>query len=231
MLALLEQNERRRPRQDEVFLSLLQPASPWPHLRIVVCSEAGTTTLSCFLERCVPGTMFWIADRQYRVHAVESMSSAWAGVSTWDDFLLPPFGRFLQFRLGTPLILNAPPPSFSTHAPEMPSFPSPAPLFERLAQRWQNSGGPELPADGATLAAWLHDGGCVVSDYVLRGFPVLLVPKQHTLGFLGRITYTCRAEASASRQMLTALALFAFFASVGLFNAQGMGTTQVIIDT
>lgn len=70
----------------------------------------------------------------------------------------------------------------------------------------------------------------MVSDYTLQGFPVVLSLEERTLGFLGRITYTCRGATTALQQVLTALTRFAFFAGVGLYHEQGMGTTRVTIE-
>jgi CRISPR-associated endoribonuclease Cas6 len=212
-------------KEEGLLFSLVKQPSWHPLLRITTHGSAGIATATRLLEHLLPGSALRIAGQHYHVQAVELANSDWAGISTWEDFLAPPVGRFFQFYFGTPLVLYMPP-----FAPGAPSFPIPTLLFGNLAQRWQALGGPALPTNGSCLADWLQDGGCPVTDYCLQGRPVALSPEYRPLGFLGHITYRCRGDAPAEQQTLTALARFAFFTGTGFFTDQGLGATRVTID-
>jgi CRISPR/Cas system endoribonuclease Cas6 (RAMP superfamily) len=212
--------------KDGHLLYSLIAQSRWPLLRVTGWGNAGVAAATKLLERLLPGTGLQVAGQHYHVQAVDVTNSGWAGISTWEDFLAPPIGRFFRFQFGTPLVLQAPP-----FAPGASSFPVPPLFFGKLAQRWHALGGPALPINEMRLATWLQDGGCIVADYRLQGRPLVLSPGCRTLGFLGHITYRCREETPVEQQMLTALARFAFFAGSGLAVAQGLGATQVAVDS
>ena len=167
-----------------------------------------------------------MAGRSYSVQAVEVAQAGGAGISTWDDFLVPPVGRFFHFELETPLVIASPAPLLGG----APSFPVPTVVFAHLADQWQEHGGPAFALNTALVQDWLHEGGCVVTDYHVQGRPVALSHEDHPLGFLGTLTYTCRTAAPEAQQVLTALARFACFAGVGLHTEQGLGITRITID-
>ena len=160
--------------------------------------------------------------RQWAVEATDLTHSRWAGTGAWADFLGVAAGRTLNFHLGTPLVVSSPAEESEGHTSH---FPHPRLVFAELARRWQDLGGPTLPAD---LLSLFEKGGCVVADYRLRSGTIAL-PEGDRQGFLGWVAYQCRSESADFVAALVALTRFAFFAGVGHFTSCGMGTTRVTI--
>jgi len=157
--------------------------------------------------------------------AADLSHSAWAGLSTWADFLAPPYRQTVKLHLGTPLVLL---PDAGAAGERSFHFPFPLPLFAELARRWQELGGPPLPVGDRDFLLLLSDGSIVLADYRLRLSQVLLDGRVKS-GFRGWICYECRRSTSAARATLAALSRFAFFAGVGAFTELGMGATRIAI--
>ncbi len=194
-------------------------------LRVTVLEEAGLLSVPLLLDALTVPAPLQIGIRQYSIEAAGLSHSAWAGLSTWADFLAPPYGESIKLHLGSPLVLL---PDAGADGEQRFHFPVPRLLFAGLARRWQELGGPPLPLDSHDLLPLLSDGGVVLADYRLRSSQVLLDGRVQ-FGFRGWISYECRQSASAARAMLAALARFAFFAGVGAFTECGMGATRIAI--
>ncbi len=195
------------------------------HLRVTALEEAGLLSVPPLLDALTVHAPLQIGTRQYSVEAADLSHSAWAGLSTWADFLAPPFGQTIKLHLGTPLVLL---PDAGAAGEQSFHFPSPRPLFAELARRWQELGGPPLPVGSRDLLPLLEDGSIVLADYRLRLSQVLLDGRLQ-FGFRGWICYEYRRSASAARATLAALSRFAFFAGVGAFTEFGMGATRTAI--
>ena len=193
----------------------------YPTLRVTALDEAGISSIPHLLHTLMQHPPFHLGDRWYTCDSTDLSHSTWAGLSTWADFLAPPYGHTIRLHLGTPLILM----KMKLAARETAHFPSPRPLFTTLAHRWHMLGGPPLPADIEPL---LDNGSIVLADYRLQAKRITLDEQDH-LGFLGWISYECRTKSTVAQVALTALARFAFFAGIGEFTQFGMGTTRVSI--
>ncbi len=194
-------------------------------LRITVLGESGLPSVASLLDTLTVYPLLRLGNRRYMAEAADLSHSAWAGLSTWADFLAPPYGQTIKLHLGTPLVLL---PDAGASGEQSFHFPFPRPLFAELARRWQELGGPPLPVGSRDLLPLLSDGGIVLADYRLRLSQVLLGGRVQ-FGFRGWICYECRRSASAARATLAALARFAFFAGVGAFTEFGMGATRIAI--
>lgn len=204
-------------------LSLLEGSVIRPSLRITTLSEMGSLSIPFFLDTLTTWRDLRIATRRYRVSEALLSHSPWAGLSSWADFLAPPYGQTVRLYLGTPLVLPKEADTASRY-----HFPVPCQIFAELARRWQELGGPPLPIASYDLLPWLLDGSIVLADYHLHGCQVPLDGRLQT-GFRGWISYQCRSSVEAARVMLTALSRFAFFAGVGTGTERGMGETRVTI--
>lgn len=204
------------------WLSLLWDEHRQPSLRITMLSETGSLSTPLFLDTLTTQPYLRIGTRRYLVEETLLSHSPWAGLSTWADFLAPPYGQTVRLHLGTPLVLLK---DAHTNSEAGYRFPVPCQIFAELARRWQVLGGPPLPHD---LSPRLLDGSIVLADYHLDGCQVLLDGHCH-LGFRGWISYQCRSSVEAVRIMLTALSRFAFFAGVGAGTEHGMGATRVTL--
>jgi hypothetical protein len=194
-------------------------------LRITVLGESGLPSVAPLLDTLAAYPLLRLGNRRYMAEAADLSHSAWAGLSTWADFLAPPYGQTIKLHLGTPLVLL---PDAGAAGERSFHFPFPRPLFAELARRWQELGGPPLPVGSRDLLSLLSDGGIVLADYRLRLSQVLLDGRVQS-GFRGWICYECRRSASAARATLAALSRFAFFAGVGAFAEFGMGATRITI--
>ena|SRR5579859_4287574 len=203
--------------------SLLEGWNKRPSLRITTLSERGSHSLPSFLDTLTTEGDLRIGTRRYQVSEALLSHSPWAGLSSWADFLAPPYGQTVRFSLGTPLVL----PKDADLGSEY-HFPVPCQIFAGLAQRWQELGGPPLPIASHDLFPWLLDGSIVLADYRLHSCQVLLDGSLQT-GFRGWISYQCRSSVEAVRVMLTALSRFAFFAGIGAGTEHGMGAIRVAI--
>jgi len=204
-------------------LSLLEGSVIRPSLRITTLSEMGSLSIPFFLDTLTTRRDLRIGTRRYRVSEALLSHSPWAGLSSWSDFLAPPYGQTVRLHLGTPLVL----PKNAVTALGY-HFPVPCQIFAELARRWQELGGPPLPIAPHDLLPWLLDGSIVLADYHLHGCQVLLEGSLQT-GFRGWISYQYRSSVEAARVLLTALSRFAFFAGVGTRTERGMGETRVTI--
>lgn len=204
-------------------LSLLEDSVIRPSLRITTLSEMGSLSIPFFLDTLTTWRDLRIATRRYCVSEALLSHSPWAGLSSWADFLAPPYGQTVRLYLGTPLVLPKEADTASRY-----HFPVPCQIFAELARRWQELGGPPLPITSYDLLPWLRDGSIVLADYHLHGCQVPLDGRLQT-GFRGWISYRCRSSVEAARVMLTALSRFAFFAGVGTGTERGMGETRVTI--
>ncbi len=193
-----------------------------PTLRITALGEPSISSIPHLLHTLMQHPPLHLGDHWYTCDSTDLSHSTWAGLSTWADFLVPPYGHTIRLHLGTPLILVKTKPA----ARETTHFPSPRPLITRLAHRWHALGGPPLPANIEPL---LDNGSIVLADYHLQAKHIALNEQDH-LGFCGWISYECRTKSTVARVALTALARFAFFAGIGDFTQFGMGTTRVSID-
>ncbi|SRR6266487_503890 len=191
-------------------------------LRVTVLGESGLPSVASLLDTLTAYPLLRLGNRRYMAEAADLSHSAWAGLSTWADFLAPPYGQTIKLHLGTPLVLL---PDAGAAGEQSFHFPFPRPLFAELARRWQELGGPPLPVGSRDLLPLLEDGGIVLADYRLRLSQVLLDGRVQS-GFRGWICYECRRSASAT---LAALSRFAFFAGVGAFTEFGMGATRIAI--
>ncbi len=194
-------------------------------LRVTVLGESGLPSVASLLDTLTAYPLLRLGNRRYMAEAADLSHSAWAGLSTWADFLAPPYGQTIKLHLGTPLVLL---PGAGAAGEQSFHFPFPRPLFAELARRWQELGGPPLPVGSRDLLPLLEDGGIVLADYRLRLSQVLLDGRVQS-GFRGWICYECRRSASAARATLAALSRFAFFAGVGAFAEFGMGATRITI--
>lgn len=194
-------------------------------LRVTVLGEPGLPSIASLLDTLAAYPLLHLGNRRYLAEAADLSHSAWAGLSTWADFLAPPCGQTIKLHLGTPLVL---PPVADTAGEQSFHFPFPRPLFAELARRWQELGGPPLPVGYCDLSPLLENGSIVLADYRLRLSQVLLDGRVQ-FGFRGWICYECRRSAPAVRATLAALARFAFFAGVGAFTEFGMGATRIAI--
>lgn len=192
-------------------------------LRATALEEAGLLCVPPLLDALTVHSPLQIGTRRYSVEAADLSHSAWSGLSTWADFLAPPYGQTIKLHLGSPLVLL---PDAGVTGERSFHFPFPRPLFAELARRWQELGGPPLPVGDHDLLPLLSDGGIVLADYRLRLTQVLLGGRVQ-FGFRGWICYECRTSASAVRATLAALSRFAFFAGVGAFTECGMGATRI----
>src|SRR5262249_47299815 len=161
-------------------------------------------------QRVTEHPSFHLGKRWYTCDSTNLSHSVWAGLSTWADFLTPPYGHTIRFHLGTPLVLTK----------ETAHFPSPRLLIRRLVHRWHMLGGPPLPTDIEPL---LDNGSIVIADYRLIARRMHL-GEQDQLGFRGWISYECLTKHVDAQAALTALARFAFFAGIGDLTQFGMGT-------
>ena len=206
-------------------LTLLLDENHRLHLRVTVLGESGLPSVASLLDTLAAYPLLRMRNRRYMAEVADLSHSAWAGLSTWVDFLAPPYGQTIKLHLGTPLVLL---PDAGAAGEQSFLFPFPRPLFAELARRWQELGGPPLPVGSRDLLPLLEDGGIVLADYRLRLSQVLLDGRVQ-FGFRGWICYECRRSASAVRATLAALARFAFFAGVGAFTEFGMGATRIAI--
>jgi CRISPR-associated endoribonuclease Cas6 len=204
-------------------LSLLEGSVIRPSLRITTLSERGSLSIPFFLDTLTTEANIRIGTRRYRVSEALLSHSPWAGLSSWADFLAPPYGQTVRLHLGSPLVLPKEADTASGY-----HFPVPCQIFAELARRWQELGGPPLPIKTSDLFPWLLDGSIVLANYRLHGCQVLL-DGHLQLGFRGWISYQCRSSVEAARVLLTALSRFAFFAGVETGTERGMGTTRVTI--
>lgn len=215
----------RKARREQSALPLcwlLAEENDHLQLRIATQDEEELPFLSTLLDALTAPAPFQFGSQRYRVQVVDPSRSAWAGFSTWADFLAPPYGATIRLRLGTPLVLPKPTEGTRCH------FPAPRVLFADLARRWQECGGPSCPLDFRALLPLLEDGSIVLADYDLHATPIVL---DHAvqLGFLGWISYHCRTRTPTVQTTLAALARFAFFAGIGALTERGMGAVQVTI--
>src|SRR6266567_2395002 len=74
-------------------------------LRVTVLEEAGLLSVPLLLDAFTVHAPLQIGTRQYSIEAADLSHSAWAGLSTWADFLAPPYGQSIKLHLGTPLVL------------------------------------------------------------------------------------------------------------------------------
>lgn len=213
----------RREQATSPLCWLLASENDQFQLRITAQDEEGLPFLPALLDVLTMPAPFQLGHRRYRVQAVDPSRSAWAGLATWADFLAPPYGTTIRLHLGTPMVLPKP-----TEGPRR-HFPAPQVLFADLTRRWQAWGGPSCPLDLRALLPLLEDGSIVLADYDLRVAPLDL-DHADQLGFLGWMSYHCRARTPAVQATLTALARFAFFAGVGDWTERGMGAAQVTIE-
>ncbi len=224
MFATLDTNLRptlqRSLEQGFLTLAFIKRGQRALSLRVTALAEDGLSSMSVLLQAFAMRPVLLLRQRQWAVESTDLAHSRWAGTSVWGDFWGEPRGRTLKFHLGTPLVVSSLAVASECHAFH---FPHPRPVFAELARRWQDLGGPTLPAD---LQFQCEKGGCVVADYRLSSSTIAL-PEGSCQGFLGWITYECRSESTDFVAALTALARFAFFAGVGHFTAYGMGTTRV----
>jgi CRISPR-associated endoribonuclease Cas6 len=205
--------------------SLLWDEHRQPSLRITVLTETARLAIPCFLDSLTAQPGLRIGTRRYLVEEVLLSHSPWAGLSSWADFLSPPYGQTVRLHLGTPLML---PNDGSTVSGARYRFPVPCQIFAALARRWQTLGGPPLPLASHDFGARLFDGSIVLADYRLHGCQVLL-DESIQLGFRGWISYQSRSSVPAVAVMLTALSRFAFFSGVGAETERGMGAIRVTI--
>jgi hypothetical protein len=218
-------NEQQRKRARPV-LSLLEGPGHQPYLRITMQEEASCPWLPTLLEALTDPFPLRIGTHRYLVQALDLSRSEWVGFATWADFLHPPVGQTITFHLGTPLVL--PLEMYPPSCRKVYHFPAPFPLFSELARRWQELGGPPLPVGHDALLPLLEDGSVVLADYRLHAEAVRLDPSARP-GFRGWLCYECRTSLAPVQTTLAALARFAFFAGIGAFTEQGMGTTRVMV--
>jgi CRISPR-associated endoribonuclease Cas6 len=192
-------------------------------LRVTVLGEPGLPSIASLLDTLAAHPLLRLGSRRYMAEAADLSHSAWAGLSTWADFLAPPYGQTIKLHLGTPLVLL---PDVGAAGDQSFHFPFPRPLFAELARRWQELDGPSLPVGSGDLLSLLSNGGIVLADYRLRLAQVPLDGKVQS-GFRGWTCYECRRSAPAARAMLAALSRFAFFAGAGAFTESGMGATRI----
>ena len=140
-------------------------------LRVTVLGEPGLPSVASLLDTLAASPLLRLGNRRYMAEVADLSHSAWAGLSTWADFLAPPYGQTIKLRLGTPLVLL---PDAGAAGEQNCHFPFPRPLFAELARRWQELGGPPLPVGPRDLLPLLSDGGIVLADYRLRLSQVLL---------------------------------------------------------
>src|SRR6266567_2194711 len=195
------------------------------YLRITVLGESGLPSVTSLLDTLASYPLLRLGSRRYMAEAADLSHSAWAGLSTWADFLAPPYGQTIKLHLGTPLVLL---PDAGAAGEQSFHFPFPRPLFAELARRWQELDGPPLPLGSRDFLPQLSDGGIVLADYRLHLSQVLLDGRVQ-FGFRGWICYECRRSTSPARATLAALSRFAFFAGVGAFTELGMGATRIAI--
>lgn len=206
-------------------LSFLWDEYERPSLRITVLSETESLSLPFLLDMFAEQPCLRIEACRYRVSEALLSHSPWAGLSSWADFLSPPYGWTTKFHLGTPLVL----PKESSVAESVGyRFPVPCQLFTELARYWQELGGPPLPVSPPDFLPLLLDGSIVLADYRLHSCQVWL-DGSIRLGFRGWISYQCRSSVEAVRMMLTALSRFASFVGVGAGTECGMGATWVAV--
>jgi CRISPR-associated endoribonuclease Cas6 len=201
-------------------LALLKQGRGAFSLRVTALAEEGLSSMSALLQAIACSPVLTWQRGEWALEATDMTQSRWAGISDWADFMAKPKGRTLTFHFGTPLVLPA---QTEGDRGSIAHFPHPRPVFEMLARKWQELGGPALPSDVLSLC---DQGGCVVSDYRLSGSRIPLPDRNH-LGFLGWIAYQCRSESGDCIAALTALARFAFFAGVGCLTSWGMGATRI----
>jgi CRISPR/Cas system endoribonuclease Cas6 (RAMP superfamily) len=165
-----------------------------------------------------------LGQRGYEVESIDPTHTPLTGIGSWADILSEKTGCFIRFSFVTPLITAEPEHGQDRNA--LP-FPEPLSLFLRLGCRWQQVGGPLLPADVEHL---VRASDCVVSSYRLHTVPVD-IGAHALMGYLGWLKYECRKPDHPYVASLNGLARLAFFTGTGYFAAQGMGVTFITLSS
>ena len=195
------------------------------HFRVTL---SGKHVLTDAQELCSSLTAYPLLTHEeapYHVLSIELAQTPGGAVSSWTDVLAPPPRRPLRLRFVTPLLLERD----GEDTTQAGCFPQPWLVFETVFNRWRQLGGPMLSEQ---LLPWIHDRGCVVSEYHLQGVPIPGKSGEGsskvTIGWTGWITYSCREGDVAHMAGLWALARFAAFVGLGVGTEYGFGVTQVI---
>lgn len=199
--------------------------APQEHLRVTLSGEHALADAQEVLSALAVHPLLACEGVSYRVLSVGLAYALGAAVSSWADVLAPPPRRPLRLRFVTPLLVT----ESSEDATQAECFPQPWLMFGVVFDRWHRLGGPMLSEQ---LLPWLHDRGCIISEYHLQGVPIPGKSAEGelktTIGWTGWISYSCREADAVHMVDIWALARFATFVGMGSQTEYGFGVTQVV---
>ena len=199
-----------------VTVALIEDQGQEATIRVTLVGQEALSTLHSVLHVLSGRPIQACSETSYQVMAFDLTHPQWSAVWGWADLLRPCYNRCIRLQFVSPVQLTSP-------GTDAWCFPNAHPLFSELLQSWQQLHG---PAFSDSVAGYLQEGRCVVSDYRLS-LQQGRDKHETSTGLCGSIRYECRTQNMVCITALHALARLAFFTGVGKATRQGMGMIQV----